>query len=107
MGRWPGESSVQVRSRSGKAVCFQEEPMRRFRIPWLVDIVLSDDAAEIESLAKNPSLDRAYSDRSLPLNGMILGRVRKVLELDGKPFPTVSPRCRSEERRVVKDGPHS
>jgi hypothetical protein len=35
--------------------------MRRFRIPWLVDIVLSDDAAEIESLAKNPKLDRAYS----------------------------------------------
>jgi hypothetical protein len=58
-----------------------------------VDIVLSDDAAEIEPLAQNPKLDRAYSDRSLPLNGMILGRVRKVLELDGKPFPTVSPRC--------------
>lgn len=66
--------------------------MKRFRIPRLVDIVISDDAAEIESLAQNPELDRAYSDRSMVLNGQILGRVLKVLELDGKPFPTVAPR---------------
>ena len=66
--------------------------MKRIRIPWLVDIAISKDAAEIESLALNPGLDRDYADRSLPVNGRILGRVRKVLELDGKPFPTVAPR---------------
>ena len=67
--------------------------MKRFRIPWLVDVALSDDAAEIESLAQNSMLDRAYADRSVLLNGVILKRVRKTLELDGKPFPTVAPRC--------------
>lgn len=67
--------------------------MKRIRIPWLVDVVLSDDAAEIESFAQDPKLDRAYADRSILLNGLILRRIRKVLELDGKPFPTVAPRC--------------
>jgi len=66
--------------------------MKRIRIPWLLDIVLSGDPAEIEPLALNPSLDRAYSNRSILLNGFILRRVRTVLQLDGKPFPTVAPR---------------
>jgi hypothetical protein len=66
--------------------------MKRFRIPWLVDVALSEDAAEIESLAQNPTLDRAYADRSVPVNGAILKRVRETLELDGNPFPTVAPK---------------
>lgn len=76
--------------------------MRRFRIPWLVDIVLSSDAAEIESLAQDPSLDRAYSNRTFLLNGLILGRLRKVLQLDRKPFPTVAPR-HAEGRAEAQD----
>jgi len=67
--------------------------MKRIRIPWLVDIVTSEDAAEIESLAQDPTLDRAYSDRSVLTNGRILQRVLGILQLGGKPFPTVSPRC--------------
>ncbi len=66
--------------------------MKRFRIPGIVDLVLSEDAAEIETLAQNPVLDRAYTGRSLLLNGLVLGQVRKVLEVDGKPFPTVAAR---------------
>ena len=66
--------------------------MKRIRIPGLVDIAVSDDAAEIESLAQNPLLDRAYVDRSVPVNGAILKRVRETLELDGKPFPTIAPK---------------
>lgn len=67
--------------------------MKRIRIPGLVDIVSSDDAAEIESLATNPKLDREYSDRSVLTNGRILQRVRNILQIGGKPFPTVAPRC--------------
>lgn len=66
--------------------------MKRIRIPWLVDIVLSKDATEIESLAQNPKLDRAYANRSIFVNGLILRRVHNILQFDGKPFPTVSPR---------------
>jgi hypothetical protein len=69
------------------------ENMKRILIPGLVDIVTSDDAAEIESLAQDPNLDRAFSDRSVLANGSILQRVLGILQIDGNPFPTVAPRC--------------
>ena len=78
--------------------------MKRIRIPGLVDIVLSDDAAEIESLAQNANLDRAYSDRSLIVNGQIIKRVRDALQIGGRPFPTVSPNAaegRAEAQRAL------
>lgn len=66
--------------------------MKRFRLPGLLDVVVSKDAAEIENFAGNPLLDRAYTNRSLLLNGYILPRVRKVLQVAGRPFPTVAER---------------
>ena len=41
--------------------------MKRIRIPGIVDIVSSDDAAEIEAFAQDPKLDRAYADHSIPV----------------------------------------
>lgn len=76
--------------------------MKRIRIPWLVDIVLSKDTAEIESFALNPKLDRAYSNRTILINGLILRRVRKVLQFGGKPFPTVSPKD-AEDRAAAQN----
>lgn len=67
--------------------------LKRIRIPWIVDLVLSSDADEIQAFANDTKLDRAYSDRSILANGLILQRVRNTLEIGGKPFPTVAPRC--------------
>ena len=67
--------------------------MKRIRIPGVVDIVRSDDAAEIKSFAQDLNLDREYSDRSLPVNGHILKQVQETLQVDGISFPTVTPRC--------------
>lgn len=67
--------------------------MKRTRIPGIVDIVTSEDAAEIESFAQDPNLDRAFADRSVLTNGQILQRVLGILQIDGEPFPTVAPRC--------------
>lgn len=67
--------------------------MKRIRIPGIVDIVSSDDGAEIEAFAQNPNLDRAYGDHSILANGKILQRVQDTLQIGGKPFPTVSSRC--------------
>lgn len=67
--------------------------MNRIHIPGLVDIVQTDDAAEIKSMAGDQNLDRAYTDHSIPTNAHILQRVRDILQIDGKPFPTVAPRC--------------
>jgi len=76
--------------------------MKRIRIPGLVDIVTSEDSAEIESFAQDPTLDRAFSDRSVPANGQILQRVLGILQLGGKPFPTVAPRA-AQRRAEAQD----
>jgi len=66
--------------------------MKRIRIPGLLDIVVSADSREIETLAQDPKLDRVYWDLSLPLNRYVLRRVRKILQIDSRPFPTVAAR---------------
>lgn len=76
--------------------------MKRIRIPWIVDLVLSSDADEIKAFANDTKLDRTYSDRSIPANGLILQRVRNTLQVGGKPFPTVAPRC-AEGRAEAQD----
>ena len=66
--------------------------MKRFRFPWLLDVVLSEDAEEIEALAGDALLDRAYANRSLPLNALVLARIRRILQVGGQPLPTVAAR---------------
>jgi hypothetical protein len=67
--------------------------MKRIRIPWLVDIALSDDPAEIKSLAQDTGLDRAYANRSFLVNRAIIRRIHNTLQIGGHLFPTVAPRC--------------
>ena len=66
--------------------------MKRIHIPGLLDILVSADSRELEALAQNLKLDRAYGDRSLPVNRYILQRVLKALRIDGRVLPTVAPR---------------
>jgi hypothetical protein len=70
----------------------KEGIMKRIRIPGLLDILVSADSREIETLAQDLKLDRAYQDRSLPVNRYVLRRVRKALQIDGRVFPTVAAR---------------
>lgn len=65
--------------------------MKAIRIPGLVDLVRTDDPGEIIGLARDPRLDRDYQQRGPLLNRLILGRIRRVLQLDGAPFPPVAP----------------
>ena len=76
--------------------------MKRIRVPGVVDIVSSDDASEIEAFAQDSNLDRAYGDHSILTNGKILQRVQDTLQFEGKPFPTVSPRC-AEGRAAAQE----
>src|SRR5438105_4020092 len=66
--------------------------MKRFRIPGVVDIVISSEAGEVVSFAQDPKLDRAYSDHSILVNGTILRRICRTLQLGGKRFPTITPK---------------
>src|SRR5665213_197724 len=76
--------------------------MKRIRIPGVVDIVSSSDAAEIQSLASDPNLDRAYANRSIPTNALVIRRICEVLQFGGKLFPTVSARD-TEGRAAAQD----
>jgi hypothetical protein len=66
--------------------------MKRIRIPRLVDVLISDDAGEIEALAQKPELDREYANSSLAVNRYILRHLRKTLQIDGRLFPTITAR---------------
>jgi len=66
--------------------------MKRLRIPGIIDLLISDDRSEIESLTRDPKLDRSYSNRPVLANRCILHQVLGALQIGGKRFPTVSPR---------------
>jgi hypothetical protein len=66
--------------------------MKRIRIPGVVDLVISSEAGEVASLAQDPHLDRAYGDGSILLNGILLRRICRTLQLGGKRFPTITPK---------------
>jgi hypothetical protein len=65
---------------------------RRVRIPWLVDLVIVDQPAEILSLAAEPRLDRDFRRGRGPLvNRVITGRICRHLRTDGHFLPAVAP----------------
>jgi hypothetical protein len=66
---------------------------RRIRLPWIVDLALVDDPAEIAALAHEPRLDRDFVKRCGPLvNRALTGRIRRWLQVDGRPLPALAPR---------------
>lgn len=64
--------------------------MTRVSVPGVVDALLVKDAGLIRTLAGDPRLDRAYVPRGRLLNRILLGRLRRVLQLDGRPLPPVA-----------------
>lgn len=74
---------------------------RRLRIPGVVDMLRTDDPAEILALAADPRLDRRFEARGPLVNRLLAKRIRRVLSVEGVPLPPVAPRDepgREEER---------
>ena len=65
--------------------------MKAIRIPGLVDLVRADGPDEIIALSGDPRLDRDFVVRGPLLNRLVLGRIRRVLQLGGEPLPPVAP----------------
>lgn len=65
---------------------------RRIRIPWLVDLTLVDQPAEVRSLAVVPELDRDFAARGPLVNRLITGRIRRWFRVNGRPLPALAPR---------------
>lgn len=66
---------------------------RRIRVPWLVDVLIVDQPAEIRALAAESRLDRDFATARGPLiNRMVTGRIRRWLRADGSFLPALAPR---------------
>ncbi|MEX2643084.1 MAG: hypothetical protein WD270_06500 [Acetobacterales bacterium] len=66
--------------------------VRAIRLPALLDLVLVDDPEAILALAREPRLDRAYEPIGPLLNRIVVNRIRRTLQVNGTPLPTVAAR---------------
>jgi hypothetical protein len=65
---------------------------KTLRIPAVVDILWTDDPAEIEALAADRRLDRQFEGAGPLLNRIVTARIRRNLHVQGVPLPPVAPR---------------
>jgi hypothetical protein len=65
---------------------------RSLRIPGLVDLIRVDGGSDIRVLADDGRLDRRFERCGPLINRLLLRRVRRVLQVDGSPLPSVAPR---------------
>lgn len=65
---------------------------RALRIPFLVDLIRTDDPVQIRAFAQDQRLDRCFTSTGPLLNRLLTRKVRRVLALDGVPLPSVASR---------------
>jgi hypothetical protein len=65
---------------------------RRIHFPGVVDIVRLDEPQAISAVSEETRLDRHFEGPGPLLNRLIARRVRRTLQVDGKPLPSVAPR---------------
>jgi hypothetical protein len=79
---------------------------KRIRIPGIVDIVRIDEPHAIAAAARDPALDRDFAAGGGPLLNRILSfRVHRILQVDGKPLPSLAPRLypgRAEQQAALQ-----
>jgi hypothetical protein len=73
---------------------------RLIRVPFLVDLIRTDDPSEIRAFANDNRLDRNFSGRGPLLNRILTRKVRSVLAVKGVPLPAVAPRGDEERTRT-------
>ena len=71
--------------------------VRRLRLPWLVDLVIADDAATIGDINVHRQIGRVPTESGPAVNRWIAGHLRWVLSYQSSLFPTL--RARDDEAR--------
>jgi hypothetical protein len=66
--------------------------VRTIRVPFLADLLIAEEADAIRALAAEARLDRGAPVRAPLLNRIIAHRVADVLQVEGRPLPSVAPR---------------
>jgi hypothetical protein len=78
----------------------------RIRVPWIIDLVLVADPAEIRVLDDAAPVDRHLDGRGPLLNRLIVGRMRRWFAIDGRRLPSLLPRGdreRIEHQRLLTE----
>lgn len=70
----------------------EDGPLKRRKLPGLIDLFEVTDPGEIKTLACDPRLDRKFEGGTCPVNWLLLQRSLKVLSFGGRRFPTMVPR---------------
>ncbi|MGH1419060.1 MAG: hypothetical protein ACRBCJ_09420 [Hyphomicrobiaceae bacterium] len=65
---------------------------RRIRIPFLIDVFRINSPHEIRSVSNDDQLDRDFKVKGPLFNQMLVRRLRKTLNVDGVPLPSIAPR---------------
>jgi len=68
-------------------------PVKRWRIPGLVDRIEVNSAREISNVLKDSRLDREFRTPTALINWLLLKRALSVLSFAGRRFPTMMPRA--------------
>jgi hypothetical protein len=63
--------------------------MKRKKVPGIVNIIKVNQPEEIAALAQDSRIDRQFSLRTCPINGLLLLRWLAVLSFNGRRFPTM------------------
>ncbi len=64
---------------------------RTFRIPGTLDLLIVDEPGTILAMSRDQRLDRDFTSKGPLFNRIAARRIRRVLALDGEPFPAVAP----------------
>lgn len=65
---------------------------RSIRIPFLADLKKVEDKSQVRALSENKDLDRRFENIGPLINRFLLGNIRRVMQVGGKPLPSVAPR---------------
>src|SRR5262249_61330865 len=65
---------------------------QRIRVPFIVDVVLVSDPAEIRAVNEAQAIDRNFVPGGPLINRLIVGRIRRWFEIMGQLLPSLMPR---------------
>jgi hypothetical protein len=75
----------------------------RIRVPWILDVVLVSEPSEIRALDNEPLIDRRFIPRGPLLNRLIVERIRRWFEIDGRLLPSLLPRADKDRAKRQRE----
>src|SRR6266536_1161015 len=75
----------------------------RIRVPWVLDVVLVSEPSEIRALDDEPLIDRRFIPRGPLVNRLIVERIRRWFEIEGRLLPSLLPRADKDRAKRQRE----